>query len=70
MRSERVSVHRSLLSDVRAPTGNGDGVDPAKEMMWLNCLYKKELSKNHCQRRGQRRLQTRSRGKTKKGSSE
>ena len=37
-RAERASVHRSLLSDVRAPIGKGDGVGPAREMMWLNCL--------------------------------
>lgn len=50
MRAERASAHRSLLSDVRAPIGKGDGVGPAREIMWLNCLYKKsqkDLEDNH-----------------------
>jgi hypothetical protein len=52
MREERASVHRSLLSDVRAPIGKEDGVGPAREMMWLNCLCKKkksqkDLAENH-----------------------
>lgn len=42
IRAERASVHRSLLSDVRAPIGKENGVGPATEMMWLNCLCKKK----------------------------
>ena len=52
MRAEHASVHRSLLADVRAPIGKGDGVGTAREITWLTCLYKRVGGESHVKREG------------------